>query len=731
MTSINKHARLIPTGSENHRLDIEGLRAIAVVVVVLYHAGIPFMGGGYVGVDVFFVISGFLITGLLVREMENTGRLDLPRFYARRIRRLLPASVLTLVAVAALTVISLPQTRWASVAGDIRWSSGYLVNWRFADRAVDYLAADVAPSPVQHFWSLGVEEQFYLVWPFLLLAVTLLARRQGHPIRRSLGVGLLVVAIPSLAWSIHLTPISPGSAYFVSTTRMWELAIGGAVAIAAPVISKMPRALAELLTAGGLAGILVVSASYGEGTLFPGSAALVPVAATAAVIAAGTAHRDTSGGRLLSLSPLVAVGGFSYALYLWHWPLLVFADATWGELSIPVALSVVTVATALSWATYSRFEQPIRQSSAIISPPRRGLALGLVLTGLGVGAGFWLSSLVPMVEPVLAQPSVATVAPPTTQATPTTDSLPVTTAMTAPTSASTTTSTTTATTTTTLVPPEIGVQIVADTITPDPLVARDDRPDVYDDGCHQNQADPEPISCQYGASSGPLVVLVGDSHAAQWVPPFQLLADQYGFQLMTITKSACSFVDVRFVVGEQRTPYENCDEWNDRVMDLLIREQPRLVVTSSYHELTVSDANGDVLSVADSQPVLAEGLAETWTRVQTVGLTLVAIRDVPVPGFDVPECVVENRASLDQCAYDRDEVMSVNTAQVTAAALTGTRLVDLTDWICGPELCPAVVDDLLVWRDTHHLTATYARYLAPVLAYELGEYLARGDDQIK
>jgi len=712
-------AELRLTGSETHRLDVEGLRALAVVIIILFHAGIPFMAGGYVGVDVFFVISGFLITGLIVREMEQTGTVGLIRFYARRIRRLLPALVLTLVAVAILTALVLSQTRWDGIAGDIRWSSGYLVNWRFAGRAVDYLAVDVAPSPVQHFWSLAVEEQFYLVWPFLLLVATLSARRHGRDIRRSLAVGLLLVAIPSLAWSIHLTPVSPGSAYFITTTRMWELAIGGGLAIFAPALARMRRSLAEALTVAGLAGILLASVTYGATTLFPGYAAILPVMATAAVIAAGTAHRGTLGARLLSVRPIVVVGGFSYALYLWHWPFLVAATAMWGELSIPAVLLVVAVATVVSWISYRRVEQPIRKSAAIITPPRRGLLFGLVLTGVGFVAGFWLSAMLPDVKPLDASQPTITLPQQTTTRPPVTTT---TAADIADTSVPETTTPTT--TTTTFAPPEVAVQVTAQSISPDPLVAGEDLPAVYADGCHQNQTDPEPISCHYGGESGPVVALVGDSHAAMWVPAFRLLADEYGFQLITYTKSSCGLAAVDWVIGEQRIPYASCFEWNDRVLEKLTGgDRPDLVVTSLYHRLTPNGSNGEALSVSDSQPVLAEGLAETWRVLRGDGVPLAAIRDVPTPRFDVPECVSDNRSSLDECAFDRNEIMAENTAEVIAAEQTGVQLIDLTDWICSRDLCPAVINDLMVWRDTHHLTATYARYLAPVLAYELEGYL--------
>lgn len=692
MRSLSNQAELsaLSTGSEGHRSDVEGLRALAVGLVVLFHAEVGFMAGGYVGVDVFFVISGFLITGLLVREMEQRGRVDLQRFYARRIRRLLPASVVTLVGVAIMTFAVLPQTRWSGIASDITWSSLYGVNWRFAGQAVDYLAADVAPSPVLHFWSLAVEEQFYLVWPFILLAFTLLARRHAESLRRPLVFGLLAISVPSFAWSVYLTQTSPGSAYFVTTTRMWELAVGGGLAILAPQLARMTRSLAEILAALGLLAIVVAAATYGATTLFPGYTAALPVLGTASVIAAGISHQETVGARLLSWRPLVVIGGFSYAIYLWHWPVLVGADAMWGPLSVPQALLAVLVATAIAWVSYTTVEQPLRRSAVIITPPVRGLVFGALLTMLGVGAGVWLSNSLPEIA---AAPTTTTTTPRASEQT-------------------------------VFVPPPVVIQEAATAISPDPLVARDDIPVVYDEGCHQSQADAEPIYCEFGADDGPIVALVGDSHAAQWVPAMRRLADEYQFQLRTYTKSACPLAAVDFVIGEQNLRYDSCYEWNDLLMEELTGPtKPDVLVTSMSYKWAAMDESGDRLPTEQAQVLLADGLTITWNKITEAGVPVLVIRDTPRPSFDVPECVVSNRADLIECSFDREASLQAATAQIEAADRTEVTLVDLADRICSTDLCPAVTENLLVWRDRHHLTATYARYIAPSLGLELAPLL--------
>jgi peptidoglycan/LPS O-acetylase OafA/YrhL len=680
------------TGSDTHRLDIEGLRAFAVLVVILFHAKVPFIAGGYIGVDVFFVLSGFLITGLIVREMEWSGGLRLVRFYARRIRRLLPASLFALVGVVVIAYTMISPIRWRGISGDVIWSSLYLVNWRFAGQAVDYLASDNAPSPVLHFWSLAVEEQFYLVWPFLLLMVTFFARRRWQDVRRPLVGGLLAIAVPSFAWSVYLTITDPGSAYFVSTTRMWELAVGGGLAIVAPRFAHMPKIVAEVLTWVGLAGVLFAAVAFGPGTPFPGYAALLPVLATAAVVSAGVAHQDTIGGRLLSWRPFVIIGGMSYALYLWHWPVLVGADAMWGPLTVPAALGFVAVSVVFAWISFRYVEQPIRRTGAIITPPWRGLLFGLLLTSLGVAAGAFLLSVVPTSNPDSTyDPSVATVAGSGSDAS--SDLGPVT------------------------------VQQTASFVTPDPVDPRDDISTVYGE-CHQSEKDSEPIFCEFGAVDASLVALVGDSHAAQWVPALKVMAESYGFRLRTYTKSGCMFASTAGVTFETEPANDSCAEWNQRLVEELTGEsRPELVLTSTFARWRLLEESGERMAMADAQELLADGLVKRWSDVTTAGVPLVVIQDPPAPGFDVPECVVENRETLGECAFERAERMAVNTGMAEAADRLGVPIVDVIDRICASDVCPAVIDDYLVWRDTHHLTATFSEILAPVLGSRMEPWL--------
>jgi peptidoglycan/LPS O-acetylase OafA/YrhL len=314
------------------RQDIEGLRAVAVLAVVLFHAEVPGVGGGYVGVDVFFVISGFLITGLLWREVSTTGTVRLRRFYGARARRLLPASATVGVVTAIASAVLLPPLHARTVIGDGIASALYVSNYRFILQGVDYLAATLPPSPFQHYWSLGVEEQFYLVWPAMIIGTAWLIRRA----RRRTGadatssqppylVVLALVAVVSFAGSLAVTHWAPFVAFFSLPTRAWQLAVGGLVALTAGQWRRLPALPAAIAGWAGLALILLACTQFGTTTLYPGTAALLPVLGTALVIGAGCAAPSQGCGRVLALSPMRAIGRVSYSWYLWHWPVLLLA----------------------------------------------------------------------------------------------------------------------------------------------------------------------------------------------------------------------------------------------------------------------------------------------------------------------------------------------------------------------------------------------------------------------
>ncbi|WP_275041804.1 acyltransferase family protein [Nocardiopsis baichengensis] len=662
--------------------EVQGLRALAVGLVVAYHIDKDLLPGGYVGVDVFFVISGFLITTLLLREAREKGRVSLSGFYVRRVRRILPAATAVLAVTGAAAVLLLPSAQLIDTAKQILASAAYVQNLLLAQQSVDYLAAGSAESPVQHFWSLAVEEQFYLLWPLLFVGWTALPARLRRA-RTLLLAGGSVVAL-SFACSVWITLNDPSPAYFLPQTRIWELAVGGVLAIVL-AHRRLPESVRAGLGWAGLLAIVASAAAYDDAVAFPGWAAALPVLGTAAVIAAGHTRGPLSTYRLLSAAPARFVGDISYALYLWHWPLIVFALAATGSGSLgPVAGAAVAAGSVLlAWATKIAVEDPVRTG-------------GLLRTGR--------SALVFAVAAVLAAATVSAVQYGHVQAKRNVDFDPSV---------------------------HVGPQAIGDStpegdtaadIFPSPVDALDDLPSVYDDDCQSMPGDRSADPCAYGPEDADVrVAVVGDSHAAHWVPAVREVADEHGWRVSTFTKSSCPFTSE--TVTRDDRPYKECTDWNEDVVGRLTGEDaPDLVFTSSRSTADSVRADGE-----EGKRRIAEGMAEQWDAVEEAGAAVVAIADTPAQRARVPECVELNADDPAVCAKERDDALAEDDPQLMAAGMdgNGAKVVDLNDRLCTDDSCPAVVGNVLVYRDSHHLTATYSQMLAADLEEAAAEPLSR------
>lgn len=362
------------------RRDVEGLRAIAVLLVLAYHAKLAFPGG-FIGVDVFFVVSGFLITALLLKEAES-GSISLRQFWARRVRRLLSASALVVAVTAFAAWLMIEPSRLAGLAGDIMASATFSANIRFASTNGDYLAGLSLPSPLLHFWSLALEEQFYVFWP-VVLALAVKARR-FKAVLATIIIGLLTA---SLFWSWYLTPVNPAAAYFLLPSRAWELLAGAGLALAWSRISVIPERLRATTGWIGLITLVVIASVFGEETVFPGLAAGLPVLATLLVLIAGPARGPVS---VLAWAPLQWIGKRSYALYLWHWPLLVLLEARFGELSTSSRIGVLVLTAVFADISFRLVEEPSRRNAWLAAVPRRSLLAGAVVSALVLSVGITL-----------------------------------------------------------------------------------------------------------------------------------------------------------------------------------------------------------------------------------------------------------------------------------------------------------------------------------------------------
>jgi peptidoglycan/LPS O-acetylase OafA/YrhL len=673
-------------GERRFRPDIQGLRAVAVLLVVLYHAGVPGVSGGYVGVDVFFVISGFLITGQLVRELQQTGRISFTRFYANRIRRLLPPAVLVLVVTIVVARLTGSLLRFADSALDTVFTAGYLINYRLADQGVNYQNAAALHSPLQHFWSLAVEEQFYLLWPILLVACAWLTRRQDRRTRLIVITGLLVViGALSFLWSIRVTGSNAPMAYFSLQTRAWELALGALVAIGAARLSRLPAGLAAAGSWIGLALIVVTGFVYTEHTPFPGSAAALPVLGSALVIIAGC--RPTKGTRqpvrgsaehLLALRPLQAVGTVSYGWYLWHWPVIVLAPRILGvSPTWPQKLGLMVLALGVSALSYWLIETPARRSR---QSDRRWIVAGLSGSA-GVAA---LATVLLITMPALIGAGRPVQAPDLDQ----NGTVRLQQALQAADRATD----------------------VPENLFPTLELAAEDAPGTSFNDCHLDYLDTDPPPCVYGDPAGKrTVVLVGDSHAEQWFPALDLAARDQGWRLISWTKAACSIADVPQFSDVLRREFTECLAWRESITARILAVQPDLVISSQSN--IVPDARTD-------DQAWAAGTARALARFQQADIPVTYLGDSPSLRQNAPDCVADHLADVGACSTPRTIAAPAHgRAEELRSALTAAdvTVVEPADWFCTATSCPVVVGNLLVYRDGSHFSRTYSRYLAPLL----------------
>jgi peptidoglycan/LPS O-acetylase OafA/YrhL len=370
------------------RPDIQAMRALAVLLVVLYHAGIPGVHGGFLGVDVFFVISGFVITGVLLREKASKGRTSIPVFYARRIRRILPAATIVLIATIFATYHWLSYITGSIDADDAKYVAAFVGNFHFAALGTQYFTATQPPSTLQQFWSLAVEEQFYLVWPLLFLLLTLPSKVLS-PVTRLMTM-LTGVIGASLAWSIIETRQNEVWAFFSPLTRAWELALGALLAVGGPHLrGRAPRS-GLILGGTGLVVILLSTWIYSSSTLWPGSAVIAPVAATGAVIAGGSLRGPDVFGRLANFPPIQWLGNVSYSLYLVHWAVITIATQyAIAPLPLRSEFELVALSVALAAVLYYAIENPIRRSRWLADRRVLTFIFGALLIGFSFAAIYW------------------------------------------------------------------------------------------------------------------------------------------------------------------------------------------------------------------------------------------------------------------------------------------------------------------------------------------------------
>ena len=638
--------------SEHYQPDIQGLRAVAVILVIFYHSGLPGLPGGFIGVDVFFVISGYLITGLLLRELSRSHTVSLTRFYARRFRRLLPAATLVLVATIttawfAYSPLALKQFSSSAVATAV-----YLSNVLFAHRSTDYLAEDTGANPLLHTWSLGVEEQFYLVWPLLLL----LTFRLGRPERLHyrLMTTLSALALLSFLLSFWLTKSNQPWAFFGSPARAWEFAAGGLIALWFSRGHQLNPRSALVLGWIGLATIIFSATVYDRSTPFPGSAVLTPVLGSVLLIAAAHTKRRRGASVLLATRPMQLIGDMSYSLYLWHWPVFVFLADFSPRIGLQYSLLNVSIVFFLSWCTLVLVENPVRFSKQLSLKVTQSLAFGVLLTMVSATLAFGARGLAVrnMDEP--AQ------------------------------------------------------RFIAAAIT--------DIPRIYVDACHVDQFTTVPPDCSYGSQrSSQVAVLFGDSHAAHWFPALERLATEQNWKLLSFTKSGCPSAMHEPYSELLGRAYAECTEWRENALDLISQLDPRLTFVSNSYGHVTDTAEGPGKWQHQISEVLAR-LAKISGRVVIISDTPRPNRSAPdcLSHAEWRKLQPEKHCLVKEAAPLATRVRIAETK--AAAAFDNVSTIDLIQQICPEAPCPVFSEGIIKFSDDHHMTATYSRSLKPYLA---------------
>lgn len=651
-------AVLSSPATSDYRPDIEGLRGIAILSVVLYHLDARFLPGGFTGVDIFFVISGFLITGILLREYQTSGHIDLLGFWARRARRILPSASLVLLITTLLSLLLVSPLLMRRLGADILAAAYFGLNWRAAARAIDYSAPGDEMSPVIHYWSLAVEEQFYLAWPLILIAVFFCARKLGVRPARALAGVIGVILVASFALCVYLAPLNQPLAFFGTFTRAWQLLAGAAAAMFLAYTSNRDWPFAAMAGPLGLVAMAAGFVLINPEQVYPSWLALLPIIGATAVILSGSAagRRANWAARLLSITPLTYVGRISYVWYLWHWPLLYLTHSVFPQAGIGLAALALALSFALSILTHRAFENPVRFNPWLVASKLRSQGMGLALVAVTALAGYGMAQYARNAKITLND----------------------------------------------------GSRILIEDITRDRSI-------VYEVDCHISQIETKHEPCIFGTKDAkPQVVLFGDSHAAHYFDAAEVASKQRGTAFLMRSKSGCPPIDGLLWNVKFKRPYYECQQWQRSVVDTVRELQPKLVILSS---LTLYRPLNSALEPPQTEDERRRSFIEAQHRMitQLLGYAerVVIIADTPVLPEEPAFCLYRNPAHEEACSWsDKDLVKEVFYAEALADLGERVTIVDLAGQICPGGVCRTILGNTPVYYDRGHLTATFSKSLS-------------------
>jgi peptidoglycan/LPS O-acetylase OafA/YrhL len=665
--------------------EIQGLRAIAVIGVVLYHANFQWIPGGFLGVDVFFVISGYLISQMIVKELSATGKVDLPNFYARRLRRLLPTAILVIIATLSVGRHLISPIRHKTIAIDAISSIFYGANYRFYFSQIDYLNIGAKPSLFLHFWSLAVEEQFYLFWPLLLLI--------GWKFFKRFGVFIILVATAAFSfyYSLLFTKSNPTFAFYSLPTRAWEFALGAITFLLISKLNGFWKLFRFIFGWAGLAGLIYSFITITDTQEFPGMISLIPTIATALVIAASSKGKFF--GSFLLTNPLFyGIGAISYSLYLWHWPVYQLMSEVIGtefnQINLVIYAVILIVITV---ATYFVIEKPIRSYQRLGRKPSYGFIWGGITSLI---ATFVAISIMGITLPIISSPiaqgqNIVGIAQPTPTPTLSSNSTPS---------------------------PEIQLNLPVRTTTPITLsVLKETSLDVQ---CQsKNTGTDFKRNCNYGdLNAAQNIIIFGDSHANQWVPALNLIGKKNNYKITVFTKSGCPAADleVLYEVGQKFVKYPECDIWRKNVIkEINTMRTPDLIILASNKTY---NAGKDTKKTSE---YWISGYSSTLSNLQRYTDRVVIMNDTPRPGTPSPiDCLGKNLNNPSYCDMNYLNVVATNDRKSLLNQIGlkySIPIVDPIPWLCENSNCPSVLDGIPVYADATHISARISENLAPLL----------------
>jgi peptidoglycan/LPS O-acetylase OafA/YrhL len=681
-----------------YRHDLDGLRGVAIALVAVFHIWFGRVSGG---VDVFLVLSGFFFGGRLLRNALTPGLPLAPvREVTRLVRRLLPALVVVLAASAVLTILIQPETRWETFADQSLASLGYYQNWELANSASDYLRAGEAVSPLQHIWSMSVQGQFYIAFLLVVFGLTALLRRPlGRHLRTFFVVLIAALTIASFVYAIIAHNTDQTTAYYNSFARAWELLLG-AVAGALVGHIRWPGWLRMVAATVALAAILSCGWLIDGVQEFPGPWALVPVGATALMILAA-ANRQSGEkmplpSRVLAWRPFVTLGSMAYSLYLWHWPLLIFWLVLTGRehANFAEGAVILLVSGVLAYLTMRFIEEPLRYRAPppqVVKVPWRSrlrrptMALGTTVILLGVA--LTATSFTWREHVTVERANGDELAGLDLRDYPGADAL------------------------------LHQVRVPDLPMRPTVLEAKDDLPRSTTDGCISDFSNIGIINCTYGDPDATrTIALAGGSHAEHWITALDVLGKQHGFKVVTYLKMGCplSTEEIPLVMGSNRE-YPNCHTWNERVMDKLVADHPDFVFTTSTRPWNIKA--GDVM------PATYIGV---WQTLSDNNIPILAMRDTPWildedrKPFLPADCLASGGDAV-SCGMKRSEALADHNPTLDfVEQFPLLKPLDMSDAVCRDTICRAVEGNVLLYHDSHHLTATYMRTLVDELGRQMG-----------